>query len=330
MPDNFHALTVNKTEEDFSVEIKEITFDDLPEGDVTIKVSYSSVNYKDGLASIPKGGIVTNYPFIPGIDLSGVVVDSKDDRFKEGQEVIVTSYELGVSHFGGFSQYARVPGDWIVPLPDGFTVKEAMAVGTAGFTAALSIHKLEANGLTPEQGLVLVTGATGGVGSMAVAMLAKKGYHVIASTGKADEHQYLLDLGAKEILAREELTPEKIRPMDKQRWAAVVDSVGGKTLAYCLSTTQYGGSVAASGLTGGTDLPTTVFPFILRGVSLLGVDSVYCPMDLRLQVWNKIAAEWKPEGLLETIGQEVSIDELPEVLSTILKGQIKGRTIVKL
>lgn len=328
--EKFRALVVDNKEEAFTVELKQLGLDDLPAGDVTIRVAYSSVNYKDGLASIPKGGIVRTYPFVPGIDLAGTVVESKDSRYQVGDQVIVTSFELGVSHFGGFSKYARVPGDWVVPLPAGLTLKESMIYGTAGLTAALSIYELEQKGLTPEQGPVLVTGATGGVGSMAVAMLAKKGYHVVASSGKAEHHAYLRELGAKEIISREALMPEKIRPLDKQLWAAAVDCVGGKILAYVLSTTQINGSVAASGLTGGADLPTSVHPFILRGVSLLGINSVEFPMETRFLLWHKMSTEFKPGGLMEKICHEISMDELPAVLAKILKGQVAGRTVVKL
>ncbi|MDP4157693.1 MAG: acryloyl-CoA reductase, partial [Bacillota bacterium] len=206
MDKSFKALMVNKSDEDFSVEIKDINLNDLPNGDVVIKVAYSSVNFKDGLASIPNGKIVRSYPFIPGIDMAGIVVESKDPRFKEGDEVIATSYEIGVSHYGGYSEYARIPADWIVPLPSGLSLQEAMIYGTAGFTAALSVHRLEENGLNPKKGKVLVTGATGGVGSLAVSILAKRGYEVVASTGKKTEHPYLKELGAKEILSREEVT----------------------------------------------------------------------------------------------------------------------------
>ncbi|MBN8193327.1 acryloyl-CoA reductase [Bacillus sp. NTK074B] len=328
MSNSFKALVVNKTEEDFSLNVGSLTHDDLPEGDVTIRVHYSSVNYKDGLASIPKGNIVKSYPFVPGIDLAGVVTSSEDSRYQEGDEVVVTSYELGVSHYGGYSEYARVPADWVIPLPEGLTMKEAMTFGTAGFTAALSIHQLEKNGLTPENGPVLVTGATGGVGSMAVSMLAKRNYDVIASTGKESEHEYLKGLGAKEIVSRDDVNPEKIRPIGKQRWAGAVDPVGGKTLAAVLSNTKYGGSVAVSGLTGGGDVPTTVFPFILRGVNLLGIDSVYCPKDLRETLWERMATDLKPDGL-QDIQREVSFDDLPDALSEILAGKARGRTVVK-
>ncbi|WLR51209.1 acryloyl-CoA reductase [Bacillus tianshenii] len=328
MTDSFRALVVNKTEEDFTVNIENLTLDDLPEGDVTIKVAYSSVNYKDGLASIPNGKIVNSYPFVPGIDLAGTVTASNDDRYKEGDEVIVTSYELGVAHYGGYSEYARVPGDWVVPLPNSLSLKEAMAIGTAGFTAALSVHHLEQKGLKPEDGPVLVAGATGGVGSMAVMMLANKGYEVWASTGKESEHDYLKQLGAKEILSREDVTPEKIPPLGKQRWAGAVDPVGGDTLAALLSQTKYGGSVAVSGLTGGGKVPASVFPFILRGVNVLGVDSVYCPIELRKQIWEQAANNLNRDLLNEQIAQEVTLEKLPEVLANILKSKVRGRTVV--
>lgn len=330
MDNTFKALVVNKKDEAFSVKIKDMTLEDLPAGDVIIKVAYSSVNFKDGLASTPKGKIVRSYPFVPGIDMAGVVVESKDQRFKEGDEVIATSYEIGVSHYGGYSQYARIPADWIVPLPEGLGLKEAMIYGTAGFTAALSVHRLEENGVSPEKGKVLVTGATGGVGSLAISILAKRGYDVIASTGKETEHAYLKELGAKEVWSREEVTEENIKALDKQLWAAAVDPVGGNTLASILSKTSYNGSVAVSGLTGGTDVPTTVFPFILRGINLLGIDSVYCPMELRKVIWKRMATDFKPENLESSINKEVSLDELPASLSSILKGEARGRTIVKL
>ncbi|MED4584455.1 acryloyl-CoA reductase [Brevibacillus choshinensis] len=324
------AFMVNKDEQGFSAEVKTISMDDLPKADVQIKVHYSSVNYKDGLASIPNGKIVRSYPFIPGIDLAGVVVASADPRFREGDEVIATSYEIGVSHYGGYSEFAQVPGDWVVPLPKGLTLKEAMIFGTAGFTAALSVHRLEENGVAPEKGKVLVTGATGGVGSIAVSILAKRGYHVVASTGKESEHDYLYKLGAKEAVSREEVTGEKISALDKQLWQAAVDPVGGKTLAAILSKLHYNGSVAVSGLTGGTDVPTTVFPFILRGINLLGIDSVYCPMELRKVIWERLATDLKPDRLEDFIDEEISLDQLPNALSKILASQMRGRVIVRL
>ncbi len=295
-----------------------------------IRVQYSGVNYKDSLASIPNGNIVKKYPFVPGIDLAGVVVSSEDSRFKEGDEVIATSYEIGVSHFGGYSVYARIPADWIVPLPTGLSLKEAMTIGTAGFTAALSVLRLEENGLAPEKGKVLVTGATGGVGSFAVSILSALGYEVEASTGKEAEQDYLKQIGATSIVSREEVYDGKIRALGKQKWAAAVDPVGGEPLASLLSQIQYGGSVAVSGLTAGANVPTTVFPFILRGVNLLGIDSVYCEMETRLKVWNRLATDFKPANLENLILDEVSLEQLPNVLPTLLKGEARGRILVKL
>ncbi|MGG4033135.1 acryloyl-CoA reductase [Paenibacillus cisolokensis] len=326
----FQALVVSRENGRFGLDVQDLTIEDLPEGEVTIRVAYSSVNYKDGLASIPDGQVVKTYPIVPGIDLAGTVASSRDPRFKEGDEVLVTGYGLGVSHHGGFSQYARVPAEWVVPLPEGLTLKEAMAYGTAGFTAALSVHRLEEHGVAPDKGPVLVTGATGGVGSMAVAMLARKGYEIAASTGKDAEHDFLRRLGAGTVIHRSELLPENIRPLGKQLWAGAVDPVGGRSLAYILSAIRYGGSVAVSGLTGGSELPTTVLPFILRGVNLLGIDSVYCPMDLRLRLWQRMATDLKPNFKLDDICSEISLAELPGALSDILKGRQRGRTIVKL
>lgn len=331
MQEKFRALVVDKAESgDVSTEVRELSIDQLPEGEVTIRTAYSSVNYKDGLASIPNGNIARMYPLILGIDVAGIVVTSSDARFKEGDNVLVTGFELGVAHYGGFSEYVRVPAEWVVPLPSGLTLKEAMAYGTAGFTAALSVQRLEESGVTPEKGEVLVTGATGGVGSLAVAMLAEKGYDVVASTGKDAEHGYLRELGVKEIVTREEMSPETFKPIGKPRWAGAVDPVGGKTLAYILSTTKYGGAVAVSGLTGGTSVPTSVFPFILRGVNLLGIDSVYCPMEIRLPLWERMANDLKPNGLEAGIVHEITLNELPQTLARILQGQIRGRAIVKL
>lgn len=325
----FKALVVDQTEDGHvSKEIRELSEKDLPEGDVLIKVHYSSVNFKDGMAAMENGNIVNDYPMVPGIDLSGTVEKSNDPAFTEGQEVIVTSYELGVSHYGGYSEYAKVPSEWIVPLPEGLSLKEAMVYGTAGFTAALSVMRLQEEGVTPDKGTILVTGATGGVGSMAAAMLAKLGYDVAASTGKSSEHDYLKKLGVKEIIAREDLVPEKIRPIDKERFAGAVDPVGGETLSYILSCLQYGGAVAVSGLTAGTKVPTTVFPFILRGINLVGIDSVNCPMERRREVWNRLAADLKTEDLLSEIGSDITINELPETLEQIISGKIRGRKVV--
>ena len=325
----FKAFVVNKTDDTFTARIQELAQSDLPAGEVLIHVAYSSVNYKDGLASIPDGKIVRSYPFVPGVDLSGTVVESSDSRYKAGDEVIATSYGLGVSHYGGFSEYARVKAEWIVPLPQGLSLKEAMALGTAGFTAALSVHQLQKNGLIPSNGPVLITGATGGVGSIAISILKKLGYTLAASTGKAEEHAYLKSLGVDEILSRDETSAESTRPMEKERWAGAIDAVGGSTLAYLLRSTKYGGSIAACGNTGGVNVNTSVFPFILRAVNLLGIDSVNCPMALRHTLWQQLATEYKPEHLLASIGKEVPLEELPQVLSAILQGGIRGRTIVR-
>ncbi|MCU6603995.1 acryloyl-CoA reductase [Peribacillus frigoritolerans] len=330
MIQQFDALVVNKQDDQFTVNIQQLSLDDLPQGEVLIRVHYSGVNYKDSLAAIPNGNIVSSYPIVPGIDMAGVVVSSEDSRFKEGDEVIATSYGIGVSQSGGYSQFARVPAEWIVPLPDGLTMKEAMIIGTAGFTAALSVLRLEENNLTPEQGSVLVTGATGGVGSFAVSILSKLGYSVEASTGKESEHGYLKAIGASTIVSREDVYDGKLRALGKQKWSGAVDPVGGEPLASVLSQIKYGGAVAVSGLTAGTSLPATVFPFILRGVNLLGIDSVNCPMDTRLKVWHRLSTDFKLEDLEQLVQQEITLKELPDVLPTLLKGEARGRTIVKL
>lgn len=329
MTNLFQALVVDKTEP-FFVEVKPLSLEDLPAGEVLIKVAYSSVNYKDGLAGIPDGNIVRNYPFVPGIDLSGTVVSSADSRFQEGQPVIATSYGIGVSHFGGFSEYARIPADWVIPLPEGLTLREAMIYGTAGFTAAMSIEALEAHGLTPDNGKVLVTGATGGVGGAAVAILAKQGYQVTASTGRTDEAGYLQALGAAEVISREDVAGSTVKPLDKQLWQAAVDSVGGTPLAAVLSKIAYGGAVAASGLTAGTAVPTTVLPFILRGVSLLGIDSVSCPAEKRAKLWQRMAGDMKPAVLEKLVDREITLKELPAALEDILKSNTRGRVLVRL
>ncbi|ADG07765.1 NADPH:quinone oxidoreductase family protein [Kyrpidia tusciae] len=329
MAKRFRAWVADKQGESIALNLLERDWDDLPPGEVTVRVAYSSVNYKDGLAVIPTGRVARRYPLVPGIDLAGTVAASTDARFREGDEVIVTGYDLGVSHDGGLSEYARVPADWVVPLPAGLSLKEAMVLGTAGFTAGLSVHRLELYGLRPEKGPVLVTGATGGVGSVAVAILAKLGYTVAASTGKAEAQAYLRNIGAHEVLSRDEVSAESRKALEKERWAAAVDPVGGRTLAYLLRTMKYGGAVALSGLTGGSALETTVFPFILRGVSLLGIDSAYCPMEERRAVWERLAGPWKPAGLAD-IGQEIAMEDVPATLEAILKGKVKGRTVIRM
>ncbi|MDP4096231.1 acryloyl-CoA reductase [Paenibacillus sp. P96] len=324
----FRALVIDLTDT-FTMNISPLTLKDLPAGEVLIRTAYSSVNFKDGLAGTPDGKIVTSYPFVPGIDCSGTVVASTNDSYREGQVVLVTGYGLGVTHFGGFSEYVRVPAEWVVPLPDGLSLREAMIFGTAGFTAALSIDRLEQNGMAPGKGKVLVTGATGGVGGAAVAMLSQAGYEVTASTGKADTHDYLRSLGASEILSRDEVYDGgRIKALDKQLWQAAVDPVGGAALAAILSHIAHGGSVAVSGLTGGSAVPTTVHPFILRGINLLGIDSVFCPYDTRLRVWERLANDLKPQRPELLVEKEVTLNELPDTLTDILQGQSRGRTIV--
>ncbi|MUK90352.1 acryloyl-CoA reductase [Ornithinibacillus sp. L9] len=325
----FQALVLDKVNDRMNVEIKSLTMDDLPKGEVTIRVAYSSVNYKDGIVAI-NGSFVNSFPLVPGIDLSGTVIDSTDERYKTGDEVIVTSYQLGTQHFGGFSEVARVPSEWVVPLPKGLSLKEAMILGTAGLTAALSVEKLEMNGLEPNNGPVLVAGATGGVGSISVNILANKGYDVVASTGKSNEADYLKGLGARTVIHRDEIIDNDQRPIREEKWAAAIDPVGGKTLQYILSTLQYGGSVATCGLTGGVEVSTTVVPFISRSINWLGIDSVECPMDQRLKAWNRLGDDLKPTALEKDIVNEISLTELPKVLANILEGKVRGRTIVKL
>ncbi|WP_091660882.1 acrylyl-CoA reductase family protein [Alteribacillus iranensis] len=325
----FQALVLDKKDDQTDLQVKECTLDDLSPGEVTIQVAYSSVNFKDGAVAIGQQ-FVESYPLIPGIDLAGTVTDSTDTRFSEGDEVIVTSYQSGTGHSGGFSEMARVPADWVVPLPEGLTLKEAMILGTAGFTAGLSVERLEDNGLTPDNGPVLVAGATGGVGSIAVTMLAKRGYEVVASTGKMEEESYLKALGAKEVIPRQDIVDTGEAPVLEERWAAAVDPVGGKTLQYLFKTLQYGGSVATCGLIGGIDVETTVVPAISRGINWLGIDSVECPMEKRRQVWSRLGDDLKPTQLHDELVQEVSLHELPKVLSSILEGNVRGRTLVTL
>jgi len=325
----YRALVVDKQGDDYTVSTKELSEADLPAGDVTIKVEWSSINYKDGLALSPTGRILRSFPMVPGVDLAGTVVESKDSRFSAGSHVVVTGYDVGVSHPGGFAELARIPADWVMPLPEGLTTKEAMALGTAGMTAAMSVEALEHNGLRPGQGTVIVTGSTGGVGSTAVSMLAQLGYTVAGSTGKASEHDFLRSLGATEILSREDVSAESNRPMESERWAGAVDPVGGPTTAYLIRTMKYGASIAVSGLTGGTAVATTVFPFILRGVNLLGIDSVMCPMAKRKHVWARMGKDLKPKGLLDSIAVETDLDGVAAVCADILGGKVKGRTVVR-
>ena len=308
--------------------VVDATLDELSAGDVVIRAAYSSVNYKDALAATGSGKIIRRFPLIPGIDVAGVVSSTGDARFREGDAVLVTGYDLGVSHDGGYSAFVRAPADWVVPVPDGLSPFEAMTIGTAGFTAALSVVDMEQNGLLPSNGPVIVTGATGGVGSLAVQLLAARGYAVTALTGKDSEHDFLRTLGAKEILSRHGLQMGT-RPLEKMQWAGAVDAVGGDTLAWLTRTMTYNGVIANSGLTGGTELRTTVLPFILRGVKLLGIDSVMCPMEKRRHVWQRLASDLKRAGL-RTIAREITLADLPEAFATLLRGGARGRFVVKL
>jgi NADPH2:quinone reductase len=301
---------------------------ELPPGDVLIKAAYSSVNYKDALAATGAGKIIRRFPLVGGIDVSGTVASSSDSRFTDGDQVLVTGYDLGVAHDGGYAEYVRVPADWVVPVPHGLSLFDTMAIGTAGFTAALSIVELERNGLAPANGPVIVTGATGGVGSIAVQCLAARGYTVTALTGKDDQHQFLRSLGATDVLPRSAVQASG-KPLEKTTWAGAVDAVGGDTLAWLTRTMMYGGAIANSGLTGGTELKTTVLPFILRSVKLLGIDSVMCPMATRLDVWRRLATDLKP-AQLQAIAEEITLEDLPRAFSTLLQGQARGRFVVTL
>lgn len=302
------------------------TVEELTPGDVLIKTAYSSVNYKDALAATGAAKILKKFPLIGGIDVAGVVASSSDARFKEGDHVVVTGYDLGVANDGGYSAFVRVPGDWIVKLPPALTPFEAMALGTAGFTAALSVIRLEQNGLKNGAGPVIVTGATGGVGSTAVAILAGLGYEVTAVTGKDSEHEYLMSLGAKTVMPRGVIEKNN-RPIEKATWAGAVDPVGGDMLAWLAKTMAYGASIANSGLTGGIEVHTTVIPFILRGVNLLGIDSVMCPMPLRLEVWRRLASDMKPKKLT-SIAHEIPMSRLDYAFLTLVSGAAKGRFVV--
>ena len=331
VPDEFPAFLATKRDDAVDRGLATLAAADLPGGDVTIRVDWSSINYKDALATIPKGQVAQISPLVPGVDLAGEVVASDDAQaIPVGTQAIVTGYDLGVAHHGGWARYARVPAAWVVALAAGLTPREAMALGTAGLTAGMSIDALEAHGLSAGDGPVLVLGASGGVGSTAVGALATAGYEVHAATGKAAEHEYLKGLGAAEILDRDEVTAESNRPLERQRWAACVDPIGGAGTAYALRTTRYGGAIALSGLTAGTKLDATVLPFVLRGVSLLGIDSVQASADLRHAVWERLASDLRPRGLDDAIAREVDLEGIEPVLDALLKGQAVGRTVVRL
>lgn len=330
--ETFKALwATEKGESDIQLEVKPTKKIELQEGSVLIKVHYSSVNYKDGLAATnSKSGVIRNYPFILGIDLSGEVAETQSDLFEVGDQVIVTNYGLGVSQYGGYSEYARVPAEWVIPLPKGLSVRESMILGTAGFTAGESIIALEEQGMDVANGPVLIRGASGGLGGMAIKMLKNLNYTTIAESRKKDkESDYLQSLGADEIISPDEGQLPKKRPLAKQRWQAIIDPVGGDYLADYLAQLQYGGSVALSGNAGGIKFQATVLPFILRGIKLLGIDSVEYPMEKRLALWNRLGSDLKPNDLEEMIDYEVRLEELPNAFQKIMAGNMKGRILVK-
>ena len=325
---SFPAFVVRKDADGrVAARVERLTIDELPPGEVLIRVAYSSLNYKDALASQGHPGVVRTLPHVPGIDCAGTVEDSSSPDYRAGDEVIITGYDLGAGHWGGYAEFVRVPAEWIVPLPSSLILRDTMIYGTAGFTAAQCVAAIVARGIEPSRGPVVVTGSTGGVGSIAVAILAKLGYEVEAVTGKQEHHDWLRKLGAHTILSREEVSDNSDRPLLRSRWAAAVDTVGSKPLATILRSTQHRGCVSACGLVAGTDIPTTVYPFILRGVTLAGIDSANCPRRERLEMWEKLSGPWHiPQ--LESLADEITLDELPDRIQKILAGQIMGRTIV--
>ena len=326
----FKAMVVQKkTDGTYSRRITEKSLDDLPAGEVLVRVHYSSLNYKDGLSATGHRGVTKRYPHTPGVDAAGVVEESLSEAFQPGDQVIVTSYDLGMNTPGGFGQYIRVPAGWVVPLPENLSPKESMAYGSAGLTAGFCIFKLQEHSVTPELGEILVTGATGGVGSFAVAMLAQIGYQVVAVTGKMDEKQFLIDLGAKKVISRDEATDTSGKPLLKGRWAGVVDAVGGEILSTAIRSTKLHGAVTCCGNVASPDLPINVYPFILRGISLVGIDSQSFPMTFRRQTWEKIASEWKLDNL-DRQTSVCSLQELNSEIDRILAGKQKGRVIVDL
>ncbi|WP_299650852.1 MDR family oxidoreductase [uncultured Jannaschia sp.] len=324
---SFKALLVEKTEDGAQASVQEIDESRLPEGDVTVAVEYSTVNYKDGLCIGPGGGLVRTYPHVPGIDFAGTVEASDDDRYKPGDKVVLTGWRVGEAHWGGYAQKARVKADWLVPLPDGLDTRQAMAVGTAGFTAMLAVQALEDHGL--KTGPILVTGAAGGVGSVAVALLAAMGREVAAVTGRPEQAEYLQGLGASRIVPREDLAETVKRPLESESWGGCVDAVGGAMLARVLGQMEYGASAAAVGLAGGADLPAKVIPFLLRAVNLLGIDSVLQPYENRVRAWHRIA-DLLPMEKLEAMVVPATLEDLPKLGADILQGRVRGRVVVDL
>ena len=327
MGDAFRALVLDQKDKKVTVEFRNLTTDDLPDGDVLVRVKWSTLNYKDGMILNGLGRLVRAYPHVPGVDFSGEVVSSSDARYKPGDEVVLTGWRVGEAHWGGYGQMARVKADWLVPLPEGLDAAQAMSIGTAGFTSMLAVMALEEQGISPKQdGEVLVTGAAGGVGSVAVSILSALGYRVAASTGRAETHAYLRELGATTIIDRNELT-DTSKPLLAERWIGAIDSVGSTTLAHVLSEMKYHGVVAACGLAGGADLPGTVIPFLLRGVRLIGIDSVMCPYATRIRAWERLAKEL-PIGQLNAATTKVALRDVVPWGEKILKGQIKGRLLI--
>jgi acrylyl-CoA reductase (NADPH) len=328
--ERFQALVVEQHPDGaFTRQIRSRSLDELPAGELLVKVHYSSLNYKDALSAMGRPGVTKHYPHTPGIDAAGEVVSCTDGAFAGGEQVIVTGYDLGMNRAGGFGQYIRVPSSWAVQLPEGLTLKESMIIGTAGLTAGMSLHRLRAAGVRAEGGEVVVTGATGGVGSLAVAILARAGYQVAAVTGKASQADFLQTLGARRVLSREQFLEGAERPLMKERWAGVLDVVGGELLSAAIRSTSYGGAVTCCGLVGSPELPLNVYPFILRSVSLFGIDSAQCPAQTRQEVWRQLAGEWKPVRLLES-AVEVPLSGLEEKFAAMLRGESRGRTVVRL
>jgi acrylyl-CoA reductase (NADPH) len=329
MGKSYKALVVSEDDGRFNRGIKTKNTDELPDREVLISVKYSALNYKDALSATGNKGVSRHYPHTPGIDAAGIVEESSNPAFKAGDEVIVTSYDLGMNSPGGFAEFISVPADWVVKKPSTLSLCESMILGTAGFTAGLALYKMEINGQRPSQGPVLVTGATGGVGSMAVAILAKAGYQVIAATGKADEADYLKSLGATSVISREEVDDESNKPLLKPKWAGVIDTVGGNMLATAIKACGHNGNVATCGLVASPALSTTVYPFIIKGVNLLGIESAECPMPIRQQVWNKLASEWYIKNL-EEVATYCSLEQLDPYINMILQGKTKGRVVIDL
>lgn len=325
----FRAYRIFNEDNKVTSRFVDLTLNELDPGEVVIRAAYSSVNYKDALAATGAGKIIRRFPCVGGIDVAGVVVSSHDARFAEGDKVIVTGYELGVAHDGGYSELVRVPANWVVRLPLGLSLHDAMALGTAGFTAALSLYRLQQNDVTPEGGKIVLTGATGGVASLAISMLKRLKYHVVAITGKDSEHDYLKSLGVDEILPRSVMDLTSTRQLERMQWAAALDSVGGATLAWLTRTMQQNGVIASFGNAGGVELNTTVLPFILRGVRLIGIDSAATAMSLRQEIWHRLANEWRPQHL-DKLAHTVEFEQLPEIFPKMLKGQSHGRTVIKI